>query len=763
MLGDPRGILTRLAISLALVLLVSLLAPAGGAAESIPDVHFAVLRLDYLTFSIKGAYEFSAPFHKSLPPASFTEEGDVFWHYRAAGDFGYTEIRSRLTGEPLVLAETVWMGRGRFSFPPQELFDPTVDHGLEHPAPASIIFHSFFGADSASAEFAWETVRDTDVVHRLASHGEYEAFLFDHFYTVGLQDPSTAEWIVVVFTRPTAPIDAGLVDMIWPRTLIMTGVPVVPQIEVHNFSDERVEIDLRLAIESSDGVVFEAPAHLDPLAADETRVVDFDAITDLGLDSMALHFDILSPDGSTWADAFPDNDSWRQDLVVTSLPVFRRTTNVPLRGIPLDFDGDGDADILQRDVTLRFWQNDGFGHFTDISEGSDVPLPHHPRHALAGDFDGDLHLDLVIIYYRLPPQLLLGDGTGAFRDGTSAAGLSSVLGRWHAVSFDKEKDGDLDLIFQSHGQETVMENDGTGVFSDVTAVSGLVSPNQTEHIAVGDVNGDSFPDLALTTWSTGGDGEVFLNNGDGTFRQLTCQTWGVPLGRGALIFDYDNDSRMDILWLRDSARGPSLLYRNMGNLVFEEMSSQVGVLPSGFHVDAADITGGGYPALVFSTGHLRLLDGAAYVEASALLVDRAGDLGDVYFVDIDNDGDIDICGEKAVFLNQAVSGEVLQSPVTGPDLRLEQGFPNPFSPETATGTTMRYFLSERAHVTLRIYNVAGQRVRTLVDETQSPQIRGFTVPWDGRTGAGERAPAGVYFYLLQAGERRGTKKIVIVR
>ncbi|NUO83072.1 T9SS type A sorting domain-containing protein, partial [candidate division KSB1 bacterium] len=95
---------------------------------------------------------------------------------------------------------------------------------------------------------------------------------------------------------------------------------------------------------------------------------------------------------------------------------------------------------------------------------------------------------------------------------------------------------------------------------------------------------------------------------------------------------------------------------------------------------------------------------------------------------------------------------------------LEQNYPNPFARSNGAAglaTTIRYALPQPSHVTIRIYDVLGQLVRTLQDE---PQIAGFhRVQWDGRNAAGREVAAGVYFYRMQAGKFEATRKLAIVR
>lgn len=90
---------------------------------------------------------------------------------------------------------------------------------------------------------------------------------------------------------------------------------------------------------------------------------------------------------------------------------------------------------------------------------------------------------------------------------------------------------------------------------------------------------------------------------------------------------------------------------------------------------------------------------------------------------------------------------------------LENTYPNPFNP----ATTIKSSIAERSHVTLKIYNAAGQLVRTLVDEIQAPRPEGFTVRWDGTNSSGQPVASGVHFYRLVTGSFSQTKKTVLLR
>jgi hypothetical protein len=89
---------------------------------------------------------------------------------------------------------------------------------------------------------------------------------------------------------------------------------------------------------------------------------------------------------------------------------------------------------------------------------------------------------------------------------------------------------------------------------------------------------------------------------------------------------------------------------------------------------------------------------------------------------------------------------------------LHANYPNPFNPVT----TIKYSIKERAQVSLTIYNAAGQVVKKLVDEVQSPVVV-QSVTWDGRNDAGQSVASGVYFYKLVTKNFSQTKKMVLLK
>jgi len=101
---------------------------------------------------------------------------------------------------------------------------------------------------------------------------------------------------------------------------------------------------------------------------------------------------------------------------------------------------------------------------------------------------------------------------------------------------------------------------------------------------------------------------------------------------------------------------------------------------------------------------------------------------------------------------------VEESPGSAPfTYSLAQNYPNPFNPETS----IQYSLAKAGKVTLTIYNVMGQKVRTLVDE--SKPAGKYTVSWNGRNDRNTPVSTGVYFYKINAGDFNQIKKLLFLK
>ena len=88
---------------------------------------------------------------------------------------------------------------------------------------------------------------------------------------------------------------------------------------------------------------------------------------------------------------------------------------------------------------------------------------------------------------------------------------------------------------------------------------------------------------------------------------------------------------------------------------------------------------------------------------------------------------------------------------------VSQNYPNPFN----AGTVIRYSLPENSKVKIEIFNILGQKVRTLVDEYQTAGYK--TIQWNGTNAGNQTVASGVYFYKINAGKFSEVKQMTLLK
>ncbi|HEX7086056.1 MAG TPA: CRTAC1 family protein [Vicinamibacterales bacterium] len=323
-----------------------------------------------------------------------------------------------------------------------------------------------------------------------------------------------------------------------------------------------------------------------------------------------------------------------------------------------DYDNDGDLDLyvtaFGRNTLFR--NNNGDGTFTDVTDAAGVHDDRWSTSAAFVDYDRDGYLDLFVANYLdftvagnkqcfdpagtpdycspnayepVGDRLFRNLGNGRFEDVTESAGIARADGAGLGVSIgDYNGDGWLDIYVANDAtpnQLWLNERDGT--FVDDGPLSGSAlnaagNPEGSMGIASGDYDADGDEDLFVTNII----GETFVlyrNDGSGSFDDVRVMAGlAAPTapftGFGVDWFDYDNDGWLDLFITNGAVniveklrgdpvpyRMPDLLFRNVGDGRFEDVSKQAG------------------PALA----RLEVGRGAA-------------------FGDIDNDGDIDVLVNK---------------------------------------------------------------------------------------------------------------------
>lgn len=215
-----------------------------------------------------------------------------------------------------------------------------------------------------------------------------------------------------------------------------------------------------------------------------------------------------------------------------------------------DFNGDHAPDVAVNSelVGVSVFLNHGDGTFADqvtYSLCDHEDCPNGPVGGIvAGDFDGDGAPDLAATgFFDHTLWVLINDGDGTFSVAVGYGGASFPDG---VAAADLDGDEDVDLAVAAanpDGSVLVWSNNGDGTFdpaADQYAVAG-----SARDIAVGDFDGDTAPDLAVTSFLDD-NVAVLLNDGDGTFGTPTDVAVG-DTPTGVAVGDLDRDTALDLV------------------------------------------------------------------------------------------------------------------------------------------------------------------------------------------------------------------------
>ncbi|MEM1207063.1 MAG: CRTAC1 family protein [Acidobacteriota bacterium] len=290
-----------------------------------------------------------------------------------------------------------------------------------------------------------------------------------------------------------------------------------------------------------------------------------------------------------------------------------------------DYNGDGWDDLFVTDSSNGgknlLYRNNGDFTFTDVAAEAGVADGNDATNASANSlwFDGDNDGDPDLLVIRFGQNLLyenLGDGT--FRDVTAGSGIDDLyLNCIVAVAFDYDLDGDLDLFYGNYfapvnlfdpetprffpesfetaangGGVTVFRNDGPAKgggwlsFTDVTDEVGLGKISGWS-LDLGHADADHDGDDDLYVAADFGTDNLFRNNADGTFTDVTEKSIGIDTKKGMNVDwgDFDRDGYFDIYVTNitdEYMREGNFLWVNNGDLTFTDLSRETGTHNTGW-------------------------------------------------------------------------------------------------------------------------------------------------------------------------------------
>jgi hypothetical protein len=277
-----------------------------------------------------------------------------------------------------------------------------------------------------------------------------------------------------------------------------------------------------------------------------------------------------------------------------------------------DYDNDGFDDLFVTDsgegTTSHLYHNNGNLTFTEVTAKAGVGGGNDPlsivSDALWFDYDNDGWRDLLVIRFGTP-LLYHNEHNGTFSNVTAQSGLTKFGNTIAAIAFDYDNDGRLDLLFGNYfkpvnlldlkdphvlpndldnavngGGVTLWKGDGKGHFTDVTEKAGLSHhTGWTLDVGHGDFNNDGLQDIYLAC--DYGPDKLFINNGDGTFKDVSEKAIGVDTRKGMNVdvADYDNDGWLDIYVTNitdEYMKECNMLWHNNADGTFTDLSRETG-------------------------------------------------------------------------------------------------------------------------------------------------------------------------------------------
>ncbi|HKC63756.1 MAG TPA: FG-GAP-like repeat-containing protein, partial [Pyrinomonadaceae bacterium] len=262
----------------------------------------------------------------------------------------------------------------------------------------------------------------------------------------------------------------------------------------------------------------------------------------------------------------------------------------------LDYDGDGDLDLLNvTSGTPRLYRNDS-GKFVDVTDKSGALGAKQSSFAvgaIAGDYDNDGKTD-VLILRNGGISLYHNDGGGKFSDATAAAGIPQYPYLSVSAAFvDVDHDGDLDIFIAGYADTSkqkidavnspddlppapnmLLRNDGNGKFTDITVTAKVNSSGHA--VAIVPTDFDNHRDIDLLVVNYGKAPDLYSNQRDGSFRNVAREVGLDKEGKWTSVAagDVNKDGFTDFFFT--SADGPGMFAISDGLGKFKMVQAPAG-------------------------------------------------------------------------------------------------------------------------------------------------------------------------------------------
>ena len=407
-----------------------------------------------------------------------------------------------------------------------------------------------------------------------------------------------------------------------------------------------------------------------------------------------------------------------------------------------------------------------------------------------GDADGDGDLDLAVAggesYNNNPEQPRIYYNIGGTLESLPSWKATASQYSYDVNWADFDNDGDLDVVFAGESSPNRIFANNNGVISTTPTWQSTDASQYANSLFVGDVNSDGYLDLAISDNSQlGGSGKfkIYLSvNGTLNTTPFWISTFS-GYGSGINLADIDNDSDIDLLtggWWQ-----PVRIYLNNNgtfNTDPEYTSTSTSVVEVMVCGDVDNDAVQNIQQNFISDGLRKLFYLARtplqYISRVIVGIDTLEynqygfDLENGWIMLADQPGsgtsvtietavtwDIDMGitnwdQNKGNYLFLNTSDPVfVNSEVTIPDgFALYQNYPNPFNPST----NIEFQIGDGNFVSLKVYDVVGKEVATLVDDYKSAGR--YEVAFNA-----SNFPSGIYFYQMTVGALLETKKMILIK